>query len=190
VFNSNKQKHSGITVKSECFGYDNNSGRCQTIKNEVLRNFSYGINILIKTQSPLELIGTAIGNHWKIVNIIQDLIILYESDLPSFITEMRNARRKFEADCNDRFNEIHNGTTVIFHNRNEPYIALYKILESKIIDISDIEVILDAHHVESTVAQISFVTGDYEHILPHRTFIVENTAISQIIPLGSFVEIS
>jgi len=189
VFNSTIQKHSGICVKLECFGDDNNSGKCQTIRNEILRNFSRGISILVRTHSPLELFGIAQDNHWKIVNIIQDLIILYENDIPTFINEMRNAKRKFEADTNEKHENIHNGSTVIFHNRNESYTSIYQVLESRIHDPDDIEIILDAHHVELTTVEISFVTGDYNHIIPHRDFILENTEISQITPLGSFAEI-
>jgi hypothetical protein len=188
VFNSDKQKYSGISVRLECFGQDDLSGRCLTIKNQVLGNFSKGVNILTKTRSPLELIGTAIENGWRIVNLIQDMIPIYGDNIDSFIQDMRDARRKFEADCNDKSDRILDGTTVIFHNRSEPYSQLYDILKPKVNDLDDIEVILDAHHVESTVSQISFISGDYDHIVPNRIFIIENTAISQIIPLGSFVE--
>jgi hypothetical protein len=188
VFSSNKQIHSGRTVKEECFGYDEKTGRCNSIKNEVLRNFSQALTILIKTQSPLELICTAIDNKWRIVNIIQDLIPRYESDIESFIKVMRDARWKFEADCNDRADELHDGTTVIFHDRNEAYSHIYKILKTEIEDIADIEVVLDAHHVECKGTNILFVTGDYDHIVPKIRFIIDNTSIQQIVPLGSFVK--
>src|SRR5208337_3965891 len=158
VFNSDKQKHSGISVRLECFGQNDLSGRCLTIKNQVLRNFSQSVNILTKDRSPLELIGTAIDNKWRIVNLLQDMIPKYGDDIDSFIQDMRDARRKFEADCNDKSDEILDGTTVIFHDRREPYSQIYNILKPKIPDLDDIEVILDAHHVESTVSQISFIT--------------------------------
>jgi hypothetical protein len=188
VFNSDKQIHSGNSVKEECFGSDEKSGRCNTIKYEVLRNFSQAVTILIKTQSPLELIGSAIDKNWRIVNIIQDLILQYDSDIESFITEMTNARRKFEGDCNDRDDEIHDGMKVIFHIRDEEYTPIYKILETGIEDIADIKVVLDAHHVECKGTNILFITGDYEHIVPKIGFIISNTSIQQIVPLGSFIK--
>jgi hypothetical protein len=188
VFSSDKQIHSGSSVKEECFGCDEKSGRCNTIKNEVLRNFSQAVTILIKTQSPLELIGTAIDNKWRIVNIIQDMILQYESDIESFVTDLKNAKWKFEADCNDRCDELHNGNTVIFHTRSEAYTNIYRILEREISDIADIEVILDAHHVECEGTNVLFISGDYDHIIPKIPFILENTLLQHIVPLGSFVK--
>ncbi len=186
VFNSNKQIHSGKTVQAECFGLDGHTGRCNTIKNEILRNFSDAIRILIKTKSTDELVCTAFDEKWKTKEIIEDIYLLCKQDLKQFIEEIRNIRRKFETDCNRKCEKLLDGNTIIFHNRSEAYAHLYSLLMTEIGDVDDIEVILDAHHVVSMGTKILFISGDYKDIVPNIPFITHITAIEQIMPLGSF----
>lgn len=186
VFNSDKQIHSGKTVQAECFGLDDDSGRCNTIKNEILRNFSDAIRILIKTKSTDELICTAFDEKWKTKGIFEDIYLVCKQDLNQFIGEIRNIRRKFETDCNRKCEKLLDGKTIIFHSRSEAYTHLHSLLMTEIEDVDDIEVILDAHHVMSMGTKILFISGDYKDIVPNILFITHNTAIEQIMPLGSF----
>lgn len=186
VFNSQKQIHSGSNVRRECFGPDDNSGRCNTIKKIVLKEFSKAVSQLIRTKSSSELIATAFAEKWRIKDIISDMYSIYEDNISSFVDEIRKVKRKFESDCNKRSEIILRGDAVIFHNRSESYSHIYQLLGPKIDDPDDIEVILDAHHVVSMGTNILFISGDYGHIVKNKTFIVQNTAIEQIIPLGNF----
>lgn len=186
VFDSDKQIHSGKTVQAECFGPDDNSGRCNTIKHEVLRNFSDAVRILIKTKSTDELVFTALDEEWETQEIITDVYLLCKQDTNQFIEEIRNIRRRFETDCNRKREKLLDGKTIIFHSRSETYASLHSLLMTEIEDVDDIGVILDAHHVVSMGTRILFISGDYKHIVSNTPFIIHNTAIEQIVPLGSF----
>lgn len=186
VFDSEKQIHSGKFVRLECFGPQDNSGKCITITQEIKDDFSSAISLLLSTNSSEELISTAISEEWRIKEIIMEMFSQYKDDIIQFIKEIRNVKRKFEADCNERFGKILDKKTVLFHDRTEKYSHIYKLLGSEIEDKDDINVILDVHHVISKGINVMFISGDYNHIVSKKDFIISNTAIQKIVALGNF----
>lgn len=53
------------------------------------------------------------------------------------------------------------------------------------IDYDDFEIIMDAHTIGLELGGITFVTGDYKHIVSAQEHITSLTAIKAICPLGS-----
>lgn len=78
---------------------------------------------------------------------------------------------------------------ITFYKRDKPYKDIYNIFEIDgltHIDLVDVEIILDAHHIGLQVAELFFMTGDYMHIIPRRDIIKKNTSLKDVIGLGEF----
>lgn len=78
---------------------------------------------------------------------------------------------------------------VEIHTRNEAYKELYQIFENDglaKIEPVDVEIILDAHHVGLQERDLSFISGDYKHIVSRKDLIENNTSLKEVIGLGQF----
>ncbi len=70
-----------------------------------------------------------------------------------------------------------------------PYKEIYQIFDADglvQIDASDVEIIIDAHHIGLQVKDLFLITGDYEHIVKRRDLIRSNTSLKDVIGLGEF----
>ena len=178
-------KHSSTTVWHECFG-EGGAGRCRTVFRDIKSEFYTAISLLTKDQySPADLYCEAVSERWKILEIIQDLAGRYEHDVKEMIRKIRKAERRYEIDCEDRLNSLKKSTILKIHTRDNEYPNTRMNLESAIDDPSDITILLDAHHVGATVAELDFVSGDYGHIIRQKEIIVRYTNISHVTYLDS-----
>jgi len=178
-------KHSSTTVWHECFG-EGNAGRCRTIFMDIKSEFYRATSLLTNDQySATDLYLQAIAEKWKILDIIQELAGRYEHDVKELARKIRKAERRYEIDCEERLAHLRKPATLMIHNREIQYLATQRILDSTIEDPSDVTILLDAHHVGVTIPELNFVTGDHEHIVSQRGFIVANTKISNVTYLDS-----
>ncbi len=109
------------------------------------------------------------------------------SDKGELIRLLRSLLRDTESRCLANLQRL--GNLVIFCTRNQPYIEIYSIFEADGlagIDLFDVEIILDAHHVGLQVKNLLLITGDYKHIIPRRGIIRSNTSLKDVIGLGDF----
>jgi hypothetical protein len=178
-------KHSSTTVWHECFG-EGNTGKCKTIFNEIKDEFFNAIAFLTKEDySPADLYILVVDEEWKIREIVEELVGRYEKDVKELVRKIRKAERRYEIDCDERLTSLKKPAILLIHNRDVEYPDIQKILQSVIEDSSDITILLDAHHVGATIAELHFLTGDYEHIVQQKDSIIDNTNLSNVVYLDS-----
>lgn len=176
------EKISSDTVKAECSDiYQKNIGK---IKKEILRS----IGEINKSKSiqlvDLQLFTKTFYSKDVILSFINSN---QNTDKSKIINGLRTLLRDTESRCLVNFNSI--DKLITFHKRDKPYKEIYNIFEIDgltRIDLVDVEIILDAHHIGLQVAELFFVTGDYMHIIPRRDLIKKNTSIKDVIGLGDF----
>jgi hypothetical protein len=176
------EKISSDTVKAECSGiYQKNIGK---IKKEILRS----IGEINKSKSikvvDLELFTNTFYSKDVILSCINSNL---NTDKSKIINGLRTLLRDAESRCLVNFNSI--DKLITFYNRDKPYKEIYNIFEIDgltRIDLVDVEIILDVHHIGLQVADLFFITGDYMHIIPRRDLIKKNTSIKDVIGLGGF----
>lgn len=181
VFEDPEKNFTSSTVCSECFGIDN-GGKCQTIKQSIVREFRRSIAQIIRDPSPDNLLSIAKG--WKILPILKDIIsdpALCRGDLQKII---RTAMNEYDRRCEERLKIIRNPAHLTIHRRTEGYQGIWHALNPILDDLDDVEIILDAHDLAGTVLPIFMYTGDFHNIYLHRGKILELTEISEIRFLG------
>ena len=98
---------------------------------------------------------------------------------------MRKLIRDIESQCLYNFRKL--DKLVEIHTRNKPYNELYQIFENDglaKIEPIDVEIIMDAHHVGLRERDLSFISGDYKHIVSRKDLIDNNTSQKEVIGLG------
>jgi hypothetical protein len=184
VMGQNEEKHSGQTVKNECFGLHAN-GRCQTIKRKISGEFRKIIAALINGSMLNEILDQMEKKNCRTFYIIKDLADAYKGDPVSLVKVLRASLLDFEGGCLSRQDIV--DAIVIFHNRNLPYMEIYGVLKKSIEDMDDIEVILDAHHVGLEISNLMLISGNYWDITAFRNLIRRVTSIAEVKSLTSFV---
>lgn len=175
-------KISSDTVKAECSDiYQKNIGK---IKREILKS----IGEINKSKS------VNVDNLQSFSNTFysKDVILSFlnsnpNSDKNKIINGLRTLLRDTESRCLVNFNTIEK--LITFYKRDKPYKDIYNIFELDgltRIDLVDVEIILDAHHIGLQVGELFFITGDYLHIIPRRDIIKKNTSLKDVIGLGEF----
>jgi len=122
----------------------------------------------------------------------RDIILMFFNSNPKrdkreLINGIRNLLRDTESRCLANFQRI--DKLVTFCARNKPYNEIYQLFEADglaKIELFDVEIILDAHHVGLQVHDLFLITGDYRHLVPRRDMIKNNTSIKDVIGLGEF----
>lgn len=122
----------------------------------------------------------------------RDIILMFfnsnlNSDKRELINRIRNLLRDTESRCLENFQRI--DKLVIICARDKPYNEIYQLFETDglaKIELFDVEIILDAHHVGLQVHDLFLITGDYKHIVPRRDMIKNNTSLKDVIGLGEF----
>lgn len=183
VIDRDEEKHSGQTVKNECFGLHAN-GRCLTVKRKIAGEFRKIIAALMNGSMLNEIIDQMDGKNCRTYYIIKDLAETYKGDPVSLVKVLRASQLDFEGGCLARQDTI--DAIVIFHNRNLPYREIYDILEKSIDDIDDIEVILDAHHIGLKISNLVLISGNYWDITAFGNLIRRVTSIAEVKSLTSF----
>lgn len=182
VINSPHKKFSSNTVKSESFDIFNKNSRI----------------IKIELQKTIAEINKSKSFEFKkLLNFVddfysKDIIIDYFNDNPQkdkreLMNGLRDLLRNAESRCLTNFQSL--DKLITFCTRNEPYKEIYHLFEVDglaQIDLSDVEIILDAHYVGLRVKDLFLITGDYMHIVPRRDLIKNNTSLKDVIGLGEF----
>lgn len=75
----------------------------------------------------------------------------------------------------------------LWHRRGTYYPDISAVLKQHIPDGDDITVILDAHDIALAIPDLTFVSGDYNHIIRHIDIILAHTRITKMLPLGQFM---
>lgn len=183
VMDCDEQKHSGQTVKNECFGLHAN-GRCLTVKRKITGEFRKIIAALMNGSMLNEIVNQMEGKNCKTYYIIKELAETYNGDPISLVEVLRASQRDFEGGCLARQDTV--DAIVTFHNRNLPYREIYGILEKSINDMDDIEVILDAHHIGLETSNLVLISGNYWDITAFGSLIRRVTSIAEVKSLTSF----
>ena len=178
-----EEKHSGQTVKNECFGLHAN-GRCLTVERKITGEFRKIIAALMNGSMLDEIINQMERKNCRTYYIIKDLAETYNGDPISLVEVLRASQHDFEGGCLARQDAV--DAIVIFHNRNLPYREIYDILEKSIDDIDDIEVILDAHHIGLEISNLVLISGNYWDITAFGSLIRRVTSIAEVKSLTSF----
>lgn len=182
VFEDSEKNYTSSTVIHECFGIDT-GGKCQTMKQSIVREFRRAIAQLTRDPSPDHLLANAEG--WKIFPILKDIMsdpTIRQGDVRATI---RNAMDEYDRRCEERLQIIQNPVHLSVHRRTRDYPGIWQILNPVLGDPDDMEVILDAHDLAETVLPLYLYTGDARHISSHRKKIVELTKIAEIRYLGT-----
>lgn len=184
VIGCHTPKISSDTVKAECSDiYQKNIGK---IKKEILKS----IGEINKSKSlKVDYLQSFTKNFYS-----KDVIIGFinrnpGNDKSKIINGLRTLLRDTESRCLVNFNTIEK--LITFYKRDKPYKEIYTIFEIDglvQIDSSDVEIILDAHHIGLQVEELFFITGDYLHIVPRRDIIRNNTSLKDVIGLGEFYQ--
>jgi hypothetical protein len=183
VIDGNDKKHSGQSVRNECFGiYEN--GRCNTVRRQIAGEFRRVVAALRRGLTINNILCQMQRKNCRTYSIIKGVADEQGNDTNSLIELLVASQRDFEADCVSRRDRI--DKIVIFNTRALPYKELYAILQKTIEDPDDIEVILDAHHVGQTIRNLILVSGNYWDITAFRQIICRNTSITDVRSLTSF----
>lgn len=184
VFEDSEKNFTSSTVCSECFGIEN-GGKCQTIKQSIVREFRRAIAQITRDPSTKNLLS-ATGS-WKIYPIIREIVtdpVLSQRDLRKII---RTTMDEYDKRCEERLKNIRNPALLSVHRRTEGYQRIWEALNPVIEDPDDVEIILDAHDLSGTVLPLFMYTGDARNIYSHREKILELTKIVEIRYLGSVI---
>lgn len=175
-------KISSDTVKAECSDiYQKNIGK---IKKEILKS----IGEINKSKSVnVDGLQSFTNTFYSKDVILSCLNSNLNNDKSKIINGLRTLLRDTESRCLINFNSI--DKLITFYKRDKPYKDIYNIFEVDgltQIDLVDVEIILDAHHIGLQIGELFFITGDYLHIIPGTDIIKKNTSIKDVIGLGEF----
>jgi len=175
------KKISSDTVYRECSEiYDK---KIHKIKNE----FQKVITQLNKSNSLDMKKLYLIIDKFNVKKIIIKFLVSSHQTNNELIKGLRRLLRDMEYRCLKNFQRFEK--LVEIHTRNEGYKEIYQIFENDGLvktDPIDVEIIIDAHHVGLQERDLSFISGDYEHIVSRKDLIESNTSLKEIIGLGQF----
>lgn len=185
------QNHSSKYVWEECFGghYDDgafNKGKCGWIKSKITRE-SRRVIRGIKQNIPLKEIIDSIEEdegECKTEALFEKLCNKYGTS-PNFSQNLENAMNQFEALCYKRYKELNDGDKITRFTRKKGYNDIYTELKMKIENESDIEIIIDGHHLATQIQPVQLITGDKIDIYSNRDTILQKTLLNDIIWLGN-----
>jgi hypothetical protein len=181
--------HSSKCVWEECFGaqYDDGSfykGKCGWMKSEIARE-ARRVILKIKQNILLPDIISQIKNEgYRTAGLFEKLFNKYGSS-QSFIQNLQEALINFEALCFKRYCELNDEIKIKRHVRRKGYNDLYDHLRKYIPNQSDIEIIIDGHHLATQIQEVFFVTGDFADIYSNKQIILDKTSLLDIIWLGN-----
>lgn len=182
VIKSPHKKFSSNTVKSESSDIFNKNIRI--IKLE----FQKTIAEMNRSKSfELKKLQSFIDDFYSKDVIIEFFNANPQKDKRELMNGLRELLRNAESRCLTNLQNLEK--LITFCTRNEPYKEIYHLFEVDglaQIDLTDVEIILDAHHVGLQVKDLFLITGDYTHIVPRRNLIKNNTSLKDVIGLGEF----
>lgn len=175
------KKLSSDTVQRECSEiYSKNIGKIKREFQKVIKELNQSTSLDMKKLS-------LIMDKFNIKEIIIKFIGSRHQANKELIKELRRLLRDMEYRCLKNYQNLEE--LVEIHTRNEGYKEIYQIFENDGLvktDPIDVEIIIDAHHVGLQERDLSFISGDYEHIVSRKDLIESNTSLKEIIGLGQF----
>jgi len=173
---------SSDTVYRECF--EIYMKKTRRIKNE----FQKVITQLNKSNSLDMKKLSKIVDKLNIKEIIIKFVEGRNQTNKELIKGLRILLRDMEYLCQKNYDNL--AKLVEIHTRNEAYKELYQLFENDglaKIEPVDVEIIMDAHHLGLQERDLSFISGDYIHIVSRKELIESNTSLKEVIGLGQFV---
>ncbi len=182
VMNCDSKKFSSNTVRAEC----------NNIYDKIIRL------IKIEFQKTLAEMNKSKSIEFKKISTFvesfhsKDIIMTYinnniQKGKRTLMKGLRNLLSGMELCCLRNLQNL--GNLLTFCTRDKPYKEIYQIFENdglSKIDLFDVEIIIDAHHVGLQVKDLVLITGDYEHIIKRCNLIKDNTSLIDVIGLGEF----
>lgn len=124
------------------------------------------------------------GDDYKTTGLFEKLFSRYGSS-PTFVQNLKEALIRFEALCFKRYCELNDEIKIKRHVRRKGYNDIYDHLKKYISNESDVEIVIDGHHLATQIQEVFFVTGDFTDIYSNKPIILEKTSLSDIIWLGN-----
>ncbi len=180
VFDDPEPNHTSTGVWAECFG-DGTGGRCHTIEQGLVREFRRAVAHLKRAGSMDTLIVEAEACGWRTVPLLRSVAGLCREQPAGMLLVVKE---QYEALCRQRRLVLEDRAALTLHARTEPYCEIWERFCRVIADYDDCEVILDAHHVATTISGMVLYTGDYRHIIANRDLILSETRLQDIRYLG------
>lgn len=100
------------------------------------------------------------------------------------IGQLQTMKEAYEKACFSHHATLHDQAVITVHTRRVPYKMQWDLLHACMDDPDDIEVILDAHDLAILEGDITFFSGDMDHIVSNRDSILRHTQIDKIVYLG------
>ncbi|MGD0080699.1 MAG: hypothetical protein ABSB80_08655 [Methanoregula sp.] len=181
--------HSSKYVWEECFGGQYNEGnfyrgKCGWIRSKIAGE---GRRVILKIEQNIQLpdiISQMKGDDYKTTGLFEKLFSRYGSS-PTFVQNLKEALIRFEALCFKRYCELNDEIKIKRHVRRKGYNDIYDHLKKYISNESDVEIVIDGHHLATQIQEVFFVTGDFTDIYSNKPIILEKTSLSDIIWLGN-----
>lgn len=175
------KKLSSDTVQRECSEiYSKNIRKIKKEFQKVIKELNQSTSLNVKRLS-------TIVEHFDTKNIIIHFLEIHKKTNKYLIIELRKLIRDMEYRCMYNFKKL--DELVEIHIRNKAYEKIYQIFENDglaKIEPVDVEIIMDAHHVGLQERDLSFISGDYKHIISRKDLIENNTSLKEVIGLGQF----
>lgn len=186
AFEDPEPNHSGFAVKCECFGLcDTNGGKVRTIQKDVVRALRRVIYRLRRGQTLDQIIAGLDGDD-RIRETLEEIrVVVMGNPNRKIDTVILESQRAFEREVIQRQETAKNNC--LWHRRGTYYPDISAVLKQHIPDGDDITVILDAHDIALAIPDLTFVSGDYDHIIRHIDIILAHTRITKMLPLGQFM---
>lgn len=189
VISSKRPKYTSDTVWKESFG---ETGSYSTTSNKIIKELRQDINhckmFIRQGYTDLFSIPPQKGrNENRLLRLLEPY--RYELTTEKFLKIADKIIPIVQKTCNERRETIEKN--VIIKSRKNPHRDVYHSLQTAYqtnnieIDLDDFEIIIDAHDIALELDGITFVTGDYNHIVSAQEHITTITAIKSICPLGS-----
>lgn len=178
VMDTSDTKYTGRCVWEECFGIDGTTGKASTILRKLRRQVRILCTCLNQDNSEVNL------DKVKLIAELVTEVIEQGKTKEEMIDWARKLQHNVEACYNQskaKLNEL-----LITHTRKEGYGDIYARLSTEIpnsgiqLDKDDLEIILDAHDLTSSVDALILVTGDKEHIVDAARIICDITGICDV----------
>lgn len=189
VIASKRKKYTSDTVWREFFGDKNSYGSIsEKIIKELQRDINHCRMHILKGHTNIFTIPPRPGEP---ENRLLRLLEPYKSELTTekFLESSNKIIHNVQKYCRNRITIIEEQVERKTCNCHHPNI--YQELQNACqknnieIDYDDFEIIMDAHTIGLELGGITFVTGDYKHIISAQEHITTITAIKAVCPLGS-----
>ena len=185
IIENPEEKYSGITVKHECFGTLGTGGSFETNKGKIVKEFRVVRSKILNGIPLVDILDDLQNGTWKSGEILKTIIAKHVGSSKDLAKNIQMALWDFDVGCKIRKDKI--AVCVEFDERNIFYDALNTELESFIPDLTDIPVVMDAHHTSLRVNNLILVSGNYWDINAFRTRILRCcTSLAEVKHLSDF----